>query len=349
MKITWQKITTFQQLLVLQKQWDLLNQRANDNCLFTSPAWLLNWYDIFWQENWKLHCFAAFENDDLIALFPFYYQKNKTLLSQRKLFLLGQGEYEKSEVASEYLDILIDKTMESSEIESGLLRLQLNKFDLFTARAIKHNAHIIQLLGEHKILIGYQYCLDKAQWSSTNLSKNNRSRYKRSKNQLKKMNAEFSWVPAEELSNYWEVMKNFHQQRWQNKAQRGAFCESNFNHFHQKLFNKEQYSTLKVKISQLTVEGQIIAINYYLLSNDTLHFYQSGWDETQHSQLSPGFSLHLWSIENSVENKYDFMLGDINDSYKARFKTNADSLFNISINFKPIRNLFFILFRKIFS
>jgi hypothetical protein len=349
MKITWQKITTFQQLSVLQKPWDLLNQRANDNCLFTSPAWLLNWYDIFWQENWKLHCFAAFENDNLIALFPFYYQKNKTLLSQRKLFLLGQGEPEKSEVASEYLDILIDKTMEASEIENGLLRLQLNKFDLFTARAIKHNAHIIQLLGGDKTLIGYQYCLDKAQWSIANLSKNNRSRYKRSKNQLKKINAEFSWVSADESSGYWEVMKNFHQQRWQKKTKRGAFCESNFNHFHQNLFNKKKHSTLKVKISQLTVEGQIIAINYYLLSNDTLHFYQSGWDEIEYSQLSPGFALHLWSIENSSENKYDFMLGGINDSYKAKFRTSKDPLYNIEINSKPIKSLFLKVLQKLTS
>jgi len=239
MKIIWQKITSFQQLSALQKSWTLLNHRTNDNCLFTSPAWLLNWYNIFWQENWKLHCFAAFENDILIALLPFYYQKSKGVLSQKKLFLLGQGEPEKSEVASEYLDILIDDAMPASEIKKGLLKLQIKKFDLLTVRAVKHDAKILQLFGEHKTLAGYQYYLNKNQWCASNLSKNNRSRYKRSNNQLEKMNAKFSWVPAKKFSAYWQVMKKFHQQRWQNKAHQGAFCELNFNLFHQNLLNKK--------------------------------------------------------------------------------------------------------------
>jgi len=82
---------------------------------------------------------------------------------------------------------------------------------------------------------------------------------------------------------------------------------------------------------------------------DTLHFYQSGWDETKYSKLSPGFALHLWSIENSSEDKYDFMLGGINDSYKTKFRTSKDPLYSIEINSKPIKSLFLKVLQKLTS
>lgn len=349
MSITWQKITTLEQLSALREQWSVLNQRSNNNCIFTSPTWLLNWYGIYWQKNWQLHSFAVFKENKLIAFFPFYFQTTSTFLLQQRLFFLGQGESEKAEIASEYLDILIKTSEQDSILNMCNDYIQLNKFDLFTIRAIKQDSNIANLLSDHKQLIGYQYCINKNDWCISNLSKNNKSRYKRSKNQLTKLDAKFVWAKQEDYSYFWQKMKQFHQQRWQNKQQAGAFSESEFNKFHQQLFEQHDHDSISVKMSLIKIGDCIIAINYYLLSNDTLHFYQSGWDEIEYSQLSPGFALHLWSIENSSEDKYDFMLGGINDSYKAKFRTSKEPLYSIEINSKPIKSLFLKVLQKLTS
>ena len=157
------------------------------------------------------------------------------LISQRQLFLLGQGEPEKAEVASEYLDILIDKTKEVDILQSYQNFFTLNEFDTFYTRAVREHSNILKIFPKNKKLIGYQYLINKKEWCANDLSNNTKKRHKRSKNQLTKLNAELSWINPEEYSDYWKTMMRFHQQRWEKKNQAGAFSENKFTLFHQLL------------------------------------------------------------------------------------------------------------------
>ena len=72
------------------------------------------------------------------------------------------------------------------------------------------------------------------------------------------------------------------------------------------------------------------AINYYYKANNTLYFYQCGWNIDEYANFSPGFALHVWSIQNSPCMQYDFMMGKKNNSYKNKFGCNIiDNMYNI--------------------
>ena len=152
------------------------------------------------------------------------------------------------------------------------------------------------------------------------------------------------WLTAEEYNNAWELLKSYHQSRWQNKGKTGAFAASEFNNFHKTL--REQDSSM-VAMSAVFIGEQPIAIHYYLVSEDTVHFYQSGWDEQNFAKLSPGLFLHYWSITNCPKNHYDFMMGGLNNSYKAKFNADARAMLSISVVKKPAKLFFSKVFNKI--
>ena len=347
MAITWEKISSFEHLSALEEQWHELNFRANHDCLFTSPLWVLSWYKIFWKKGWNLHCFTAFNHEKLIALLPFYYQYSASPIKQKHLFFLGQGEKETAEVATEYPDILIEPSYKAEILASCKSHLTFELFDSFTARAVQEHANILKLFSQHKKQIGFQYIIDKENWAITKLSKNSQSKHKRLTKKLTDKNATFSWVSTVDYDTHLQVMRNFHQARWKKKHQPGAFSEPEFNAFH-KLLLASMYLESTIKISTLTLESEIIAVNYYLVSGNTLHFYQSGWDEERYSNLAPGFALHLWSLQNSPESHYDFMLGAFNDSYKDKFKTQKQPLYLLRKNNKPLKQLLMKCLQKMF-
>ena len=133
---------------------------------------------------------------------------------------------------------------------------------------------------------------------------------------MNKLSATFKWIEKEDYECFSNLLAQFHQIRWKNKGKSGAFSENDFNKFHK---NYRRANPDSIRISAIMVNNEPIAINYYLTDHTTLYFYQCGWDETNYAKLSPGFALHLWSIEHCEFESYDFMMGGLNDSYKSKF------------------------------
>ncbi|WP_206483086.1 GNAT family N-acetyltransferase [Thalassotalea sp. G2M2-11] len=345
MTIICKKIENIKQLMALEPQWVDLNHRVNDGCIFTSPKWITTWYDTFWQMDWHLNCLAIFRNKKLIALFPLYYQFISSGLTEKKLFLLGQGEPDQSEVATEYPDILIEPKEKEVVYPYFLKSYCQRKFDSIHIRAVKPNANILEFLKvEHK-LSGYQYTINNQQWDKSLLSKNNRNRYARCKNQLAKLNSKFVWIEPQDYPIYWHQMSKYHQARWQKKHLHGAFFHQDFHQFHHYFIEDKN----NIRISALLVNEVIIAVNYYLVDKNTLYFYQSGWNESSYDKLSPGFALHVWSIENNNKLFYDLMMGPISNTYKNKFKPFKRPLYDVHHQFKPIKHLILKVLRKIIS
>ena len=152
------------------------------------------------------------------------------------------------------------------------------------------------------------------------------------------------WLPYNELDNLWPTLIAFHQDRWQKKGDFGAFSSDVFNLFHQSLIENHSSS---VAASAIFVNSRPIAINYYLVSEDTYHFYQSGWDEQNHTKLSPGLFLHYWSILNCPNKYYDFMMGGVNNSYKAKFNADVRAMLSIIVVKSPVKLFFSKAFNKL--
>lgn len=59
--------------------------------------------------------------------------------------------------------------------------------------------------------------------------------------------------------------------------------------------------------------------------------------------------MHIWSIENSDKNNYDFMMGQVDDSYKSKFNCEKYPLYDVNFQFKPIKQVLLKILKKIIS
>jgi len=345
--ISWETIESIDELMKYESQWQKLSKVAPDG-FFTSPTWLLEWINVYWKKDWQLSIVVGLINNELLVFAPFYIQ-NKTVLglSQKFMFPLGQGEVESAEVASEYQDILVKINNDNiyAEIAGQIKKLT---YDNLSWRAISTGSNLLKIqkyLTKTKITIaGTRYSINNNNTQKVLISKNNRYKWNKCKRQLLDNDANFSWCNEELLQYHWKQLKEMHTRRWNLKNKTGAFANILFDTFHQNLIKNGL-----CKISVLTIEGKLAAINYYLIGIDCLYFYQSGW-ENNYSSLSPGFALHKWSIENNDLNCYDFMMGDQKQSYKNSYSCNeiADML-NITQSNSPIKYYLYKLKKKLIS
>ncbi|TWX71036.1 GNAT family N-acetyltransferase [Colwellia demingiae] len=347
--LKWSIISDVNKLALFSEEWDLLNNVVAHSSLFNSPYWLLNWTEQYWQSEWQLYLVTARCDGKLVVLAPFYIQPAKTIWGIKKLYPLGQGEPECSEISSEYNDILILPEFSDQALTELAKILKTINVDQIIWRAILLDSHINTLLlnayNYSQMVEGTRYVVDGSNWSAENLSKNMRSRYRRGLNQLNKIDGKISWVKQGDFDHYWQLMKDFHQQRWLGKNKKGAFCSDEFNKSHAKFRDK---SPENVAMSAIWVNDEPIAIHYYFSDSTTLYFYQSGWNEGGYSHLSPGLILHLWSIRNNNKRYYDFMMGGINDSYKKKFGCEQTPMTNIKINSNPKKVFLNKVLNKIF-
>lgn len=346
--IEWKLIDDFHKLSALKQQWQQLVDESSGLSPFSSPNWILTWYNNYWQKNWQLSTFAGYMNNELVVILPCYIQHHLRWPYLKVMYPLGQGEPEEEEVSSEYCDVIISKNIETIVLTE--LQEKLIEFDIDQVRwnATLKSSHIKKLLEN---VFQYEtrpthtrYFVERSKWSFQSLSKNTRSRYKRSINQLNKINAKFHWVEPKDHEKYIVLLIEYHQKLWNDRNKNGAFSHSSFKDFH------EQYrAKSSIKISAITIDDTPIAINYYFDDENTLYFYQSGWDSERYSKLSLGSSLHLWSIESCHYKYYDFMMGEIKDSYKEKLGVQQQPMINMNITINPKKVFIHKLMHKIMS
>ena len=346
--IEWKLIDNFHQLTAITQQWQRLVDQSSDLSPFSSPQWVLTWYKNYWQNDWELSIYAGYINNELVVILPCYIQHSPKFPYLKVLYPLGQGEPEEEEISSEYCDIIVSKNTEKNvfdELKEKLIGLDI---DQVRWNATVQNSHIKKLLEEsfnyQALSTHTRYLVKRSKWSLQSLSKNTRARYKRSMNQLNKINATLHWVEQKDHEEYITYLIEYHQKLWNSRNKQGAFSHSSFKKFH------EQYRTQSsVKISAITVNNKPIAINYYFDDENSLYFYQSGWDSEQYANFSLGLSLHLWSIENCHYQYYDYMMGEIKDSYKEKFAVQQEPMININIMISPKKIFIHKLMYKIMS
>ena len=86
--------------------WNELVDNHYQANIFLTIEWLELWWNTFAQKSDVLKLVFIHQRDELIAIAPFYQKAGK------ELRFIGTGEAEEAEVASEFLDILINNEYE---------------------------------------------------------------------------------------------------------------------------------------------------------------------------------------------------------------------------------------------
>lgn len=336
--ISWETIDSIEKLVAIKVEWEEFYLNNSIDIPFINITWLTIWIKYYWQKNWQLKVLIGRSNDSIFTIMPMYIQIDKSIFSKSTMYPIGIGEPELKEVSTEYLDIIIKPEFEEltlKKIKKWILDL---KVDEIIWRGILQNSNVLNLFQSFDQTLrkpnATRYIVHIQSWSVKKLSKNMRSRYRRGLNQLSKLDAEIKWIKKEDINQYWQIMKDFHQSRWLGRSNTGALCSEEFNQFHTEL---RRQSPENIAMSAIWVNGIPIALHYYFMDSSTLYFYQSGWNENEYAHLSPGLLLHLWGIENTDKLYYDFMMGKKCDSYKAKFSPHQQSMHNVNFIFNPIK------------
>ncbi|RKF15626.1 GNAT family N-acetyltransferase [Alginatibacterium sediminis] len=311
-------------------KWDELRHPAHANFI-NSSTWMKNWLQVFWDPNWKLEIHIAKCKQQVVAILPLYIKSSKTSVVGKYLCLLGQGEPPEAGVASEYLDILCLEPYQEDVSNYFRTILYSGRFFEFRAKDLHQDSFISENLtkGVKNADIQSTYRFQQTSPKPNileSLSKNTRKRYNRSKNQLLNSNIGFKCLDTESYESAWERMKEMHQTRWLSLGHTGAFSEPKFNDFHRNMIARHPENVL---MSGLFIDNKAIALNFYYLSNDTLHFYQSGWDQDQNAKLSPGVNLHILSMLNNPVSNYDYMKSGQAQSYKEKLSNKKTPMLSL--------------------
>ncbi len=349
-------ITDINQAMRLEAKWrDLTEQHIGNLQCFMSWEWLSQWLTSYQDYFSELKIICVMHNDLCIAIAPLYVSASKTFgIKATTLALIATNEPEYCEVASEFIDIAYFPSHKEAIIELLTTQLcALANIDTFHFKDINKNSLIYtvcqkiksRVLSYSEQTVGYQFYInpnDKPNYPASFAKKRNRI-LNRFTNFKSTTSSQFIIADNKVLAlKLYAHLIQLHQQRWQQKNKSGVFSDSHFSNFH-RLFIKNNFEKGMIVISALQVEKQIIAVNYAIKWHNTLHFYQSGIDDSYKPNLSPGLLNHLLLVEHCKNNhiqQYNLLKSTHIDDYKSQFSQLGDELIDITMLLSNKLNLF---------
>jgi CelD/BcsL family acetyltransferase involved in cellulose biosynthesis len=119
-----------------------------------------------------------------------------------------------------------------------------------------------------------------------------------------------------ELPNFFDVLVTLHQKRRESLGQPGCFADPVFTQYHREVM--ERFFDLgRLRLQYVLLDGRPVAIEYDLVGQNTVYFYQSGIEPAVLEER-PGWMGTIGSLRAAIEQGYrtfDFMRGD--EAYKS--------------------------------
>jgi len=316
--------------------------------IFLTIEWLELWWKTYAQKSDVLKLIFIQKKGVIIAVAPFYQKGGK------ELRFIGTGELERAEVASEFLDILIDDKYKSIAIKllSSYLEGELKRTLSFEFNNVLITSNIYDVTKAMKKTswqtnktTGLRFIIDLPstfQEYIQSIDKSMKSQLLRKKKKFEKLGGEIKRISNEkELIESFENLKALHSQRWNKRGLEGAFSDKRFITFHIE-FMRFMLKKDQLSLTSLMINKEVIAVIYNMKYRDTRFFYQMGANLNFRPNISAGSLLHLYEIQDSIdqgENYYDFMKGARDNSYKTNFIKSSQEVLHISIYKKGFANL----------
>lgn len=319
----------------LAHPWSSLARIDPNAGLFTSFPWAENWIRHFWDPAWELRLITLRDGDRLVALLPFYLDGSAGVVR-----MLGTGEPEIREVASEYLDLLVDPEYAAGGTIYGFMADQLDAWcqaplELLNCLDSSHLLRVSLLSNfTQRQPTGKRFRIKLArpfEQITQDFSRNQRKQAREMLNRFERAEKlSFRELDGVDYQRHWDTLRTLHTRSWNERGRPGAFTDPVFNNFHRSMH--DAYPGIRQHFFALEEEGAVVAINHFYQFADDLHFYAAG-ALRDFGNISPGTLLHLLCIRALAGKTlyYDFMKGALEDSYKGRFCAPDATLYRIRI------------------
>ncbi|RMF57186.1 MAG: GNAT family N-acetyltransferase [Calditrichaeota bacterium] len=341
--ITYYKVQDTQSFAALEKPWKALLGKASKRSIFLSWEWMYTWWECYHQKHsdWKLSILVFKKNEEIVAILPLYESTLEYgIFRIRRVGFLGD-QIE----SSDYLDII------TTEKYYTYFRSNINEIlhNEFSHTDMIHFTGILEDSVIHDSLMGWQngtvlkqefrICPyiplpqsfdDYLKTLSSNFRYNIR---RRTKKILKLNDAAFNIISKpEEVSPAIEKVFDLHSVRARQKSLDTKFLKEIRHQFHQRCAVRMAQNDW-IKIFLLNIEKKAIATLYCFDYQNTLYYFQSGFDP-QWDKMSPGMVIMAYAIRYAIENKmniFDFMRG--NEAYKFNW---TDKFYYLYELYKPL-------------
>jgi CelD/BcsL family acetyltransferase involved in cellulose biosynthesis len=344
-------LTTFEEVDGWRAEWEALVQRSSTCQATASPFWLLAWWRIFGGRDGRALRLGLFlDGERLVGLAPLLLRTHRyrRLLPFRRIELLGTGEDEADEVASEYVGLIAERGREPAVAAAFASALREGRFgacDEVVLSGLDGGAPLSTLVESSFVrnrlavevtnIGSAPYIPLPATWEAYLASLSGSGRYliKRSQRDFDGWAAGRSRVAcvatAADLPEGMRVLARLHEERWRAAGRPGAFASEAFRAFHEAVL-PELLARGALDLRWLCVEEEPVAVSYSLVWNNRVQFYQGGRTTNVPKGIRPGIVLHAHSIRVAIEagrEEYDFLAGD--GQYKRQLATAERGLLTV--------------------
>ncbi len=289
----------------LLPEWWALWSRTARATPFSSPAWLLPWWDAF--QPGELFAAAVRRDGRLVGFAPFYIEEGAL---GRRLLPLGIG-------VTDDLDVLIDGAP-SREVAAAIV-------DAYRHRAVRWDSWSLEEMAPdalaRRLPVGPLLDGGRAQsarpvltlpgslaaWRGTSAGR----RWRKSWNRVARHD-EIRIVEAEPetAGALFEALVSLHTLRWEASGEPGVLSDPAVLRFHRDAVPRLQASDL-LRLSALSIDGAIVGAYYGLAHRGRAYGYLNGFDPALGFD-SPGTALLGHAIQNAIAEgctEFDFLRG----------------------------------------
>ncbi|MFN3648478.1 MAG: GNAT family N-acetyltransferase [Armatimonadota bacterium] len=317
-------------LRALFPEWQELLRRCPDRSLCQTPVWLGTWWQVFGGGRELCVLTARDPQGELRGIAPLLLRtvRHRGLVPLRRLELLGTGEPEADEVASNYVDFLTDSEWEpwvtaafaqalAGELADAWDELYLTALPAESLRARELPA----LLGKRGCRAEalartpgvYVSLEDGWEAAQARMHAGHRKSLRRRRRRLEEAGeVRFDWATGpQELRERWPILRSLHERGWAARGGTGCFHSAPFREFHRQV---TEYLLPRggVRLAVLSLNGEPLAADFYYLYHGRVYAYQAGLDPERGRQLSAGTIGIACGMEAAAAEgleEYDFLRG----------------------------------------
>jgi CelD/BcsL family acetyltransferase involved in cellulose biosynthesis len=352
--LTFRLVSDEQELTALAPSWrHLLEQSASAEPML-SPDWLLTWWDVYSRNSDRsLRVGLLYQGEQLVALAPlcrrrYWYRPG---IPFNRLEFLGSDTDEQDGVCSVYLDFVARAGLEQPAAEAfarEIVRGGFDRWDEVVLGALNGAAGAPERLleafrlagcpGEQQTTTESPYLRLPANWDEYLKSLNKKKR----KYFVQAMRSFESWAGTdwkvehartpEEYTRGRQILLNLHGQRWEkDDSTGGAFARPRFCAFHD-AYMARLFQQGNLDLCWLSVRGVPIMVNYHIVTNGKVYFYQCGRSLDVPEAQRPGIVLLSFALQKAMADglrEYDFLPAPL--AYKLKFTQTTRPLVQVRV------------------
>lgn len=346
------KISSFDELLALEKEWNGVLLKSETNTIFLTHEWIMTWWKCFGHGK-ELLVLLVIDNSNIIGIAPLMITSSKHFGFQRKnIEFIGTP-------LLDYSDFIISEQKE--DVIKAIYEFLFNNRELWDSivlEEVPQNSSTLQL--SEKILGGLtrnfdifftNECLalnfDGCADGIIQMLQKKRDIMR----QIRAYGSDSSLIyhkveNPDEANDLLEIFFEQHIRLWEKRQIPSIFRNDIYKEFMTQLMNGLLPKN-KLEFRILKFNQEIIATQIGFTHNNKYLRYLQSYD-LRYSKNSPGAILHRCVIEEHYNNKFDevdFSRGA--ESYKYRFSNKITNNYGISIDKNVITHYFAKKYHKI--